>query len=77
MFIIDQLRVQDYRLRWVAVGVLAGLGTLLLGLWWVQIFRGERYQESQKDQLYRTVRLPAVTVVSKVTMSMWTCGSSQ
>lgn len=60
MFIIDQLRVQDYRLRWVAVGVLAGLGTLLLGLWWVQIFRGERYQESQKDQLYRTVRLPAV-----------------
>ena len=40
--------------------MLGGLFALLVGLWWVQIFHGERYQENQKDQLYRTVRLPAV-----------------
>jgi hypothetical protein len=36
MFIFDQLKKSDRRLRLVAIGVLTGLITLLLGLYFVR-----------------------------------------
>ena len=60
MFLIDQLRSPDQRLRWVSFGVLGGLGILFAGLWYIQIYSGKRFEADVKGQLYRTVRLPAV-----------------
>jgi penicillin-binding protein 2 len=60
MLIVDQLRKDDRRLRTLALIVLAGLGVLLVGLWYVQIVCGRRYQSSLETQTFRTVRLPAV-----------------
>ncbi len=60
MLIFDQLRRNDPKLRAVALMVLAGLGILLAGLWWVQIVSVREYRESLETQSYRTVRIPAV-----------------
>ncbi len=60
MIVFDQLRKNDPHLRTVTWGVLAGLGVLFVGLWWVQVVSHRRYAENQKAQSFRTVRIPAV-----------------
>src|ERR1043166_163494 len=59
MLIFDQLKRNDAPLRNLAVGVSAAFLLLLAGLWYVQILRSKRYVESEKDQAFRTVRIPA------------------
>ncbi|HKI69153.1 MAG TPA: penicillin-binding transpeptidase domain-containing protein, partial [Verrucomicrobiae bacterium] len=59
MLILDQLRKGDPRLRWLALGVLAGILILLTGLWWVQIASYRNYQAHLETQTYRSVRIPA------------------
>ena len=60
MIVFDQLKKNDPYLRTVTWGVLAGLGVLFAGLWWVQIVSHKHYAENQKAQSFRTVRIPAV-----------------
>src|SRR5437870_13489742 len=60
MIVFDQLKKNDPHLRLVAVVVLAGLGVLLAGLWWVQIVSSRDYQAHLETQSFRTVRIPAV-----------------
>ncbi|HEX5398690.1 MAG TPA: penicillin-binding transpeptidase domain-containing protein [Verrucomicrobiae bacterium] len=60
MFILDELKKNDPRLRLVAGIIAAGLFILLAGLWWVQIVSARKYQSHLETQTYRTVRIPAV-----------------
>lgn len=60
MLVFDQLKKEDPQLRAVSLIVLAGLGILVVGLWWVQIVSARDYQESLETQSFRTVRIPAV-----------------
>lgn len=60
MLIIDQLNKNDRPLRLLTLVVLAGVGVLLGGLWYVQIVASKRYVQNQRAQSFRTVRIPAV-----------------
>ena len=60
MLIFDQLKKNDPQLRVLAMMILAGLGVLLAGLWWVQIVSAKEYQAHLEMQSFRTVRIPAV-----------------
>ena len=60
MLIFDQLKRSDPSLRTLALLVLAGLGLLLAGLGYLQVFSSRHYVESQKNQSFRTVRVPAI-----------------
>ncbi len=60
MLILDQLRKDDRRLLAIALVVLGGLGTLLAGLWYVQVVSARRFQASLQTQTYRNVRIPAI-----------------
>jgi len=60
MLIFDQLRKNDRQLQVLAICVLTGLGFLLIGLWYVQVVSARRYQTSQINQSFRTVRIPAI-----------------
>ena len=60
MLIFDQLKKNDPQLRVLALAILAGLGVLLAGLWWVQIVSSKDYQAHLEMQSFRTVRIPAV-----------------
>lgn len=60
MYIFDQLKKNDPRLRTVGLILFGGWFILLVGLWWVQVVRGREYQNNLQQQSYRTVRLPAV-----------------
>jgi penicillin-binding protein 2 len=60
MLVFDQLKKNDPQLRLVTVTVLAGLGILLAGLWWVQIVSAREYEANLETQSFRTVRMPAV-----------------
>lgn len=60
MLTLDKATREDSRLQWVALGILAGLGLLLAGLWHVQIVTRAKYQASLQNQSFRNVRLPAV-----------------
>ena len=60
MLIFDQLRKDDRSLRVLAIVVLCGMVTLVMGLWYVQLFSGRRYREDQQDQAYRSIRVPAL-----------------
>jgi penicillin-binding protein 2 len=60
MLIFDQLKKNDPQLRVVAMVILAGLGVLLGGLWWVQVVSARAYQANLETQSFRTVRIPAV-----------------
>ena len=60
MIVFDQLKKNDPHLRAVTWGVLAGMGILLAGLWWVQIISYRHFSENQKAQAFRTVRIPAI-----------------
>ena len=60
MLIFDQLRKNDRQLQVLAICVLTGLDFLLIGLWYVQVVSARRYQTSQINQSFRTVRIPAI-----------------
>ncbi len=60
MLIFDQLKKNDATLRNLALAVFAGMCILLAGLWYIQVMSSRRYVESEKDQSFRTVRIPAV-----------------
>src|SRR5688500_10169227 len=60
MLIFDQLKKSDPQLRTLTIGVLAGMGLLLAGLWFVQVISYRQYAENQKSQSFRTVRIPAI-----------------
>src|SRR3954464_8941653 len=60
MLIFDQLKRNDPHLRFVTAAVIAGLGILVAGLWWVQIVSARDYQAHMETQAFRTVRIPAV-----------------
>ena len=60
MLIFDQLKKSDPQLRVLTLGVLAGMGTLLIGLWFVQVISYRHYADNQKAQSFRTVRIPAI-----------------
>ena len=60
MLIFDELTNNDPQLRLVALVLVAGLGILLAGLWWVQVVTAHEYQSHLETQAYRTVRLPAM-----------------
>ena len=59
MLIFDQLNRSDRHLRVLSWITAAGLLVLLAGLWWVQVVRSRSYVEDQRNQSYRTVRVPA------------------
>jgi penicillin-binding protein 2 len=59
MVVIDQVRRSDPRLRSLALLFFLGFTILLIGLWCVQIVSGRKYEDSQKVQSFRTVRVPA------------------
>jgi len=59
MLIFDELKKSDSQLRLVAIVLAAGLGILLMGLWWVQIVSAREFQSHLETQSYRTVRIPA------------------
>lgn len=60
MLVFDQLKKNDPQLRLLTVAVLAGLGVLLVGLWWIQIVSAQDYQLNLETQASRTIRIPAV-----------------
>jgi penicillin-binding protein 2 len=59
MLIVDQLNKADRHLRVLSWVIAIGLFALLVGLWWVQVVRSRSYVEDQRNQSYRTVRVPA------------------
>ncbi len=59
MLIVDQLQKNDRPLRVLAWVVAAGLLVLLAGLYFVQVISSNRFREEQKNQSFRSVRLPA------------------
>jgi penicillin-binding protein 2 len=60
MLIFDQLKKSDPQLRLITIASLAGMGILLLGLWFVQVISYRQYADNQKAQSFRTVRIPAI-----------------
>ena len=60
MLVVDELKKNDPQLRLMAVLLMAGLGVLLVGLWWIQVVSVQEYQSHLETQAYRTIRLPAV-----------------
>ena len=60
MFTFDQFKQNDAPLRVLTLGMLAGLLILLGGLWWVQIISYHRHTDNERNQSYRTVRIPAI-----------------
>ena len=59
MLIFDQLHRADRHLRLLASVIAIALSVLFAGLWWVQVVRSRHYVEDQRNQSYRTVRVPA------------------
>ena len=59
MLIFDQLNKSDRHLRVLSWVVTTGLFVLFSGLWWVQVVRSRHYVQDQRNQSYRTVRVPA------------------
>lgn len=60
MLIVDQLKKNDPQLRTLTLGVLLGMCILVAGLWYLQIVSARKWEESLKDQSFRTVRVPAL-----------------
>ncbi|HAV65352.1 MAG TPA: hypothetical protein DCY13_23630 [Verrucomicrobiales bacterium] len=60
MIAFDHLKKNDPHLRMLGMAVLVGLLILLAGLWWVQIISHHRHTDSERNQSYRTVRIPAI-----------------
>jgi penicillin-binding protein 2 len=59
MLIFDQLNKADRHLRVLSWLVAAGMAVLMAGLWWIQVVRSRHYVEDERNQSYRTVRVPA------------------
>lgn len=59
MLVFDQLRKNDSALRTLAWGIGVGVLVLLAGLYYVQVVSADRFREEQKNQSFRSVRLPA------------------
>jgi penicillin-binding protein 2 len=60
MLIFDQLRKSDPQVRQVAILILAGMGVLLGGLWYMQVIAHRRFVRDLANQSFRAVRLPGV-----------------
>lgn len=60
MLIFDELRKNDPRLRALTWTLLAGMGILVLGLYFVQIISSLDYVEDQRTQSFRTIRIPGI-----------------
>ena len=60
MLIFDQIKKDDPHLRVVTWCVLGGMAILLAGLWYVQVISHKHFVENQKNQSFRTVRIPAI-----------------
>ncbi|MEO8426809.1 MAG: penicillin-binding protein 2 [Verrucomicrobiota bacterium] len=60
MLIFDQLKKSDRKLRLVAIAILTGLTTLLVGLYFVQVISSKRYVKDLNNQSFRTVRVPSI-----------------
>src|SRR5258706_11163833 len=60
MLIIDQLKKGDPQLRIIATVMLAGMGVLLTGLWYIQVVSADRYRADVQDQSFRVIRVPAL-----------------
>ena len=59
MLVLDQVKTGDFRLRCLAAVFLTGMLILLAGVWHLQIVSRQQYENSQKNQSFRTVRVPA------------------
>jgi penicillin-binding protein 2 len=59
MLIFDQLNRADRYLRVLSWVIAAGLLVLAAGVWWLQVVRSRFYVEGERNQSYRTVRVPA------------------
>jgi penicillin-binding protein 2 len=60
MLVFDQIRRGDRSLQTLALVFLAGMLTLLGGLWYVQVVSAKKYRASLEVQAFRTVRVPAM-----------------
>jgi len=60
MFVYDQLKHPDKRLRHLVVILMLGLGILVLRLWWLQVYLASDYVQQHERQAVRTVRVPAL-----------------
>lgn len=60
MLVFDQLKKNDVSLRMTAIVLLLGMGLLLAGVMYLQVFSSRQYLESQKNQSLRSVRVPAL-----------------
>ena len=54
MLIFDQLKKNDPRLRFVALGVLTGVLTLVAGLWYHQVMSARHYAETNRRSAKRS-----------------------
>lgn len=59
MQILDPAEHDSRALRALTGGVIAGLGILLAGIWWIQVASRSKYQNQLEVQAVRTVRIPA------------------
>jgi len=60
LLIFDQIKKDDPHLKVVTWCVLGGMAILLAGLWYVQVISHRHFAENQKNQSFRTVRIPAI-----------------
>lgn len=56
----EHIRPRDSRLAFIGAVILLGMGLLMSGLWYLQVFASREFVASQQNQSVRTVRVPAV-----------------
>ena len=59
MLILDPLQKANPQIKLLTGMVFAGLGVLLVGLWWLQVVKRREFQSSLETQSYKTMRIPA------------------
>ncbi|MCD6337899.1 MAG: hypothetical protein J7M29_00760 [Verrucomicrobia bacterium] len=57
---VERAERGDPRLRAVTAGLLAGMGLLAAGLWYLQIVAADRFRSRERRQTYRLVRVPGI-----------------
>jgi len=60
MLVFDQLKRGDRQLQVMSLCVLLGMGLLVAGLWQVQVVSHHKYTANLENQMFRSVRLPAL-----------------
>jgi penicillin-binding protein 2 len=60
MLVIDEMKKNDTALRTLSIVVLAGMGVLIVSLWYLQVVSSKKFQESLRTQSFRTVRIPSL-----------------